>query len=36
VLATGNVTIAAVDRLKKRGAKDIRMASMIAGRGLSL
>jgi uracil phosphoribosyltransferase len=30
VLATGNMTTAAIDRLKKRSAKDIRMACMIA------
>src|SRR5450432_3144649 len=30
VLATGNTAVAAVDRLKERGAKDIRMVCMIA------
>ena len=30
VLATGNSAVAAVDRLKERGAKDIRMVCMIA------
>jgi uracil phosphoribosyltransferase len=30
VLATGNITTAAIDRFKKRRAKDIRMAWMIA------
>src|SRR5918912_2199621 len=28
VLATGNTAVAAIDRLKERGAKDIRMACM--------
>ena len=30
VLATGNSTVAAVDRLKERGANDIRLACLIA------
>jgi uracil phosphoribosyltransferase len=30
VLATGNTAVAAIDRLKERGAKDIRMVNMIA------
>jgi len=30
VLATGNTATAAIDRLKERGAKDIRMVCMIA------
>src|SRR6516164_8370918 len=30
VLATGNTAVAAIDRLKERGAKDIRMVCMIA------
>lgn len=30
VLATANTAVAAVDRLKERGAKDIRMVCMIA------
>jgi uracil phosphoribosyltransferase len=30
VLATANTAVAAIDRLKERGAKDIRLVSMIA------
>jgi uracil phosphoribosyltransferase len=30
VLATGNTAVAAIDRLKERGARDIRMVNMIA------
>jgi uracil phosphoribosyltransferase len=30
VLATGNTAVAAIDRLKERGAKDIRMVCMLA------
>jgi uracil phosphoribosyltransferase len=30
VLATGNTAVAAIDRLKERGARDIRMVCMIA------
>ena len=29
VLATGNTAVAAVDRLKERGAKDIRLVCLI-------
>ena len=30
MLATGNTAVAAIDRLKERGARDIRVACMIA------
>ena len=33
MLATGNTAIAAVDRLKERGARDIRFVCLLGGAG---